>query len=120
MATANRRLGDVPIRLDRTRTLRMCFQALEAMERELGAEWSAMVNHSSVSIRHLVVMLWAALLHEDPQLELKSVSALVDEAEGDTPAEKIQYVFSRVQEAWEASGFKEKKQEAETPPAPEG
>lgn len=61
----------VPIVLDRPRTLVMDFEAMARFEDETGV--SAWGRDAWTGTRHLPALIWAACLHEDPDLTLATV-----------------------------------------------
>lgn len=65
----------IPIVLDRARTLVMDFAAMEAFETATNlSAWSREAWDGNP--RHLAALIWAALLHEDPDLTLDQVKRM--------------------------------------------
>ena len=87
----------VEIELDRPRTLVMDFEAMARFEEETGI--SAWSRDAWNQIRYVPVLVWAALLHEDPDLtvaEVKSWKEIFHIA-------NMAYLSDRLGELWGAS-----------------
>ena len=65
----------VPIELDKPRTLRLDFNALSRAETISGRNYLQAESWNNLSITEMTVLLWSALLHEDPKLKLDAVGA---------------------------------------------
>ena len=65
----------VPIQLDEPRTLRLDFNALRRAEVINKRNYLQAESWQNLSISEMTVLLWSALLHEDPKLELDTVGA---------------------------------------------
>ncbi len=91
----------IPIELDKPRTLWLNFNAMRLFEKETGKKF---VNSlSDPSIDDLTVILWAALKHEDPDVTVDQLGEAL--GLGD-----IEYVMGKIMEAWEAATPDKKKQ----------
>lgn len=68
----------IPIELDRPRRLRFDFNAFAAYEEATGKNVLAGDLQADLSsVRGLRALLWAALLHEDPELTQQQVGAML-------------------------------------------
>ena len=82
----------VEIKLDKTRNLRYGMAATLKVDRILGR--GCMLDDEKMSsIEAQATMLWAGLVHEDPELTVDKVAELVDEHSDMTTA------FEKMQEA---------------------
>lgn len=105
---ANRSTQEVEIKLDRTRKLRLDFNAVAEFEGVTGRSFlSYFVGQKEgevldrLGFREVRAMLWAGLQHEDPGLTLQATGNLIAEyAEGDTMFAKMQLAYSKVFEAF--------------------
>ena len=104
---ANKRRGYVEIELDKKRKLRYDFNAMCELEDALGRSLQEM-NDKNVRMKDMRAMLWAGLIHEDPDLDIVEAGNLIDEAES------LQYVAEKVAEAIELSQGSNKKKTAKT------
>lgn len=85
----------VPIVLDRPRTLRMDFAAMNAFEEETGlSAWSSDA-WSSPSPRIVSALIWAALLHEDGDLGLADLRRMAG-----MELANMAYLSDRLGELW--------------------
>lgn len=81
--------GFVKVKLDKLRKLKYGFNAFVEMEEALGKPVTDL-GKDSVSFKDIRVMLWAGLLHDDPDISLEEVGDLVDDADSlSDVAEKI-------------------------------
>ena len=120
MSMANRMAGEVSIRLDRTRTLKFDFNALAEFRQKTGssvellfvrlanskpASEMAAVEHALTLLSELELraLLWAALLHQEPQITIEEAGRLMDQADGESQTEKANYIFLKIFEAWAAT-----------------
>src|SRR5687767_7873767 len=88
----------VPILLDKERTLRMDFAAMDAFEEETSlSAWSADA-WASPSPRIVSALIWAALLHEDPDLGLADVRRMPG-----MEMSNMAYLTDRLGELWGAT-----------------
>ena len=78
----------VEINLDKPRRLRYTINALVALEEKLGKPISA-IDRTKIGIKEFRLLLWAGLIHEDPNLTEEKVGELMDEADINYIAEKI-------------------------------
>jgi hypothetical protein len=90
---ANRQRGHVAIELDRVRRLKYDFNAVCELEDALGKPVTQL-KQENVGFREMRAMLWAGLLHEEPDLTIQEAGALAGEAES------IEYVTEKVVEAF--------------------
>jgi hypothetical protein len=82
----------IPIQLDRERHLVMDFTAMEAFEAETGlSAWSREAWDGRP--RHIGLLLWAALLHEDPELTFDVIRPYLTMA-------NLSYLTERLGELW--------------------
>lgn len=99
----------VSIMLDKERTLRMDFAAMCAFEDETGlSPWSSEVWSAGASPRVISALIWAGLIHEDPDLMLSDVRRM--------PGMELSnygYLMDRLGDLWG-----ETMPEAEETPAP--
>lgn len=65
----------VKVILDKERTMRLDLNALEAFEDLTGKQMHEMGDKPKV--KDLKALVWASLLHEDEQLTIKQVGAMV-------------------------------------------
>jgi len=82
----------VRIELDKERTLRFDFNALSAFEEQTGLSALEQTVWTSPNARTLSALLWAAMLHEDESLTLKSVRAMIHSG-------NLKYVADKIREA---------------------
>ena len=98
--SANKYRGEVPIRLDRVRTLKYTFNAFAEFEELTGNSIQTVFadpqNLGFGSIRNL---LWAGLTHEDASLTVTKVGELIELADGDNLTKKIESITSSVVKA---------------------
>lgn len=64
---------NIPIDLDKPRSLRLDLNAMEQFEEVSGKS----IAEISGRIKDIKILLWAMLLHEDPELTLEQVGAMV-------------------------------------------
>ena len=120
---ANRFRGEVPIQLDRKRTLRFTTDSLAALDGPLGVDWKtflfriadasqalqekideggeldiseAMDAGAVLSTKDLAALLWAGLRHEDPELTVADAANLIDFAPGDGLIQQESFVGGAV------------------------
>lgn len=74
---ANAQKAIVPIKLDKERNLRFTLNALAEIEDKLGIPLSKM-GEVDLGIKAVRTMLWAGLIHEDPQITEQEVGNMVD------------------------------------------
>src|SRR5512138_1093571 len=85
----------IPIDLDRRRHLRMDFAAMCAFEEETGlSAWSSEA-WSNPSPKIVSAMIWAALIHEDPDLMLSDVRRMPG-----MEMHNLAYLTDRLGELW--------------------
>lgn len=68
----------IPYELDKMRNLRYNLRALSQIEETIGIPL-ARLDVNNVSIKHLSIMIWAGLNHEDKDLTPDIVMDLIDE-----------------------------------------
>lgn len=66
----------VPIELDRTRHLKFDLNALCSFEETTGKPIPS-IDFNALSVTHVRALLWAGLIHEDPELSLTQVGAMI-------------------------------------------
>lgn len=67
-----------PIQLDKMRNFRYGMKALSLIEKTLGKPISK-IDMENLTMEDAAVMIWAGLVHEDPELTPEKVMDLVDE-----------------------------------------
>lgn len=67
----------VKITLDKERHLRLNLNDLEEFERRLGHSPLELMEGGTLSIKEVKLVLWGALLHEDPELTADQVGEMV-------------------------------------------
>lgn len=113
---ANLRRGEVAIDLDRERKLKFDLNALAEFEALCGEPvYSVFMRLNGlksagpqeilglVGMKVLRGLLWAALLHDEPQLTARQAGDLLEKAEGDGTIERYFYVLDKLANAWIAS-----------------
>lgn len=86
----------VTINLDRPRRLRYTMNALISMEEALGKPIGQLIsdyNTGTIGFKDMRIIIWAGLLHENPDLTLEQVGDMIDEAES------LKYVMLKAGEA---------------------
>lgn len=68
----------IPYELDKMRNLRYSLRALSLIEENIGIPL-ARLDVNSISIKHLSIMIWAGLYHEDKDLTPDMVMDLIDD-----------------------------------------
>ncbi len=68
---------NVPIELDKQRTLRLDLNTFALVEEMTGLNLTEPVEWTKMSIRSLRAFLWAALSQEDSELTLNEVGAMI-------------------------------------------
>lgn len=84
----------VAIELDKTRHLKLDLNAMAAFEEAAGQ--SMFTLKENMSARHLRALLWAALLHEDRELTLEQVGAMIH-------ASNMEYIGGKIKDVFENS-----------------
>lgn len=92
---ANKQRGYVEVTLDKKRRLKFDLNALSELEDALGKPVTQL-NDGTVGMRELRAMVWAGLLHEDPDLTLRDTGELID-------LERIEEITEKVTEALTAA-----------------
>lgn len=67
-----------PIQLDKMRNFRYGMKAISLIEKKLGKPISK-IDMDNLTMEDAAVMIWAGLVHEDPELTPERVMDLVDE-----------------------------------------
>lgn len=67
----------VKIRLDKKRHLLITTESLAAYERVTGRQMMAQSTLTNLSLRDVIVMAWAFLLHEDSRLTIDQVGDMI-------------------------------------------
>jgi len=70
--------GEIPIALDKKRTLRMSYKAIALAEGQLGRPFPSL-SLNNLGIREWAALLWASLSDEDPALTIDDAYAFMDE-----------------------------------------
>ena len=66
------------VELDRPRRLKYGFRALRLIREHFGENWS-LKQLADLEIDQLIVLLWAGLIWEDPNLTIEKVEELIDQ-----------------------------------------
>lgn len=74
---ANKHRGFVEVELDKKRTIRFTMNAMAEIEDKLGVSLEDM-GDIKMSIKNVRTILWAGLIHEDPELTEQEVGDMVD------------------------------------------
>jgi len=103
---SNNHRGEASIRLDKTRTLRYDFNALAEFEEKAGLPITEAVRSFQneegdprVSFKTIRLLLWAGLLHEEPDLTVRKAGNLFESADGDAFNDKMASVFASIMTA---------------------
>lgn len=86
---ANKQRGYVDIELDKKRRLKFNMNALSELEDAMGKPVTQLNN---VGMKELRALLWAGLIHENPNLTLQDAGNLIE-------LENIEYIGEKVTEA---------------------
>ncbi|MBD1372497.1 hypothetical protein IC620_09020 [Hazenella sp. IB182357] len=86
---ANKQRGFVDIQLDKQRRLKFTMNALSELEDVMGKPVTELGN---VGMKELRALLWAGLIHQNPDLTLQEAGDLMD-------LENIEYIGEKVAEA---------------------
>ena len=98
--SANKYRGEVPIRLDRTRTLKFTFNAFAEFETLTGQSIQGVFSDSeSIGFNMMRNLLWAGLMHEDATLTVKKAGELMELADGENLTKKIESITGCVVKA---------------------
>lgn len=90
---ANKQKKVVEIELDKVRGLRFTLNSLAEIEDRLGVPLSKM-SEVELGIKSIRTMLWAGLIHEDPELTETEVGNMVDFENLEYSQEKVAEAFS--------------------------
>lgn len=71
-------MGYTPIKLDKTRNLRYGMKAISLVEKQLGQP-IAKVDMDNLTMEASATLVWAGLVHEDPELTTDKVMDLIDD-----------------------------------------
>ena len=98
--SANKYRGEVPIRLDRVRTLKYTFNAFAEFEELTGSSIQTVFQETAnIGFGSLRNLLWAGLTHEDSSLTVNNVGDLIEFAEGNNLTQKIESITGCVVKA---------------------
>lgn len=91
----------ISLMLDKERHLKFTYPAMALAERELSRVWGRKINlltvlADGIGLNDLHVLLWAALLHEDPSMTLLRTQDVMDPA-------RLAEMMQAVTEAWMAA-----------------
>ncbi len=67
-----------PIQLDKERNLRLDLNALYEFEEATGKSFFVQEDMSSLKAKDYRALLWCMLIHEDEELTLRDVGAMID------------------------------------------
>jgi hypothetical protein len=90
----------VEIELDKVRHLRMDFNALAQAEEVTGKSFLNGIAWQGMTVKDYRALIWACLLHEDPELTLEAVGSMVHVG-------NVEYVTGCLAKLWEKSTPKE-------------
>lgn len=90
----------VEIELDKIRHLRLDFNALARAEEATGKSLLNGIAWQNMTVKDYRALVWACLLHEDPELTLEDVGSLIHVG-------NVEYVTSCLTQLWAASNPKE-------------
>jgi hypothetical protein len=93
---ANKQRGNVSVELDKTRNLRYTMNALAEIEDSLGVPLAEMGN-IQMTMKNVRVILWAGLIHEEPELTQEQVGEMVDLGNMQEVQEKVAEAFAMAQ-----------------------
>lgn len=88
-----KRKGLVEIQLDKKRNLKFNFNAICNFEEATGKSIASLGETKEFKMSDLRALLWAGLVHEDPDLTIEEAGELFDYAES------FQYVSEKITEA---------------------
>lgn len=71
-------MGYTPIELDKMRNLRYGMKAISLVEKKLGRP-IAKIDMDSLTMEDSAILVWAGLVHEDPDLTPDKVMDLIDD-----------------------------------------
>jgi hypothetical protein len=95
---ANKQRAFVEVQLDKKRHFRFTMNALEIIEDELGFGLHEMEG-KNLKMKEIKLIMWAGLLHEDPDLTLEQLGNMID-------TENMKYVQEQMGKAFEQSQAK--------------
>lgn len=90
---ANKHRGFIEVELDKTRTLRYTLNALAEVEDRIGVPLEELEN-VKMTIKNVRILLWAGLIHEDPDLTPEEVGNMVDMGNFQEVQEKVALAFT--------------------------
>ena len=88
----------IKIKLDKKRHLLVTTDALAQYERITGRQLLAQSTMSNLSLRDVLVITWALLLHEDSKLTIDEVGDMIK------PQTNMKELMYKIGEAWDAYG----------------
>jgi len=88
----------IKVKLDKKRHLLVTSQAVAKYQEVTGRELAAQSTLSNLSLRDVVVITWALLLHEDPRLTIDQVGDMIK------PQTNMKELMYKIAEAWDAYG----------------
>lgn len=102
------------LQLDRKRKVVFNLGAMCALEERLGKSLFRVINWKDLGFRDLTLLLWAALLTDDPDLKLEQVHELFDAESIGSNLENLQVIVAEIldramPEADEASASEKKR-----------
>jgi len=83
----------VPIELDKSRSLYMDLNAMVKFEEATGKRIFDQELWVAISARDVRALLWACLLHEDPDLTVEQVGSMIDFSNMNDVIAKLQEAF---------------------------
>lgn len=84
----------IKVKLDKKRHLLVTTDALAQYEKVTSRKLLAKSTISNLSLRDLIVITWAFLLHEDPGLKIDDVGDMIK------PQGNMQALIYKIAEAW--------------------
>lgn len=88
----------IEVKLDRKRHLLASSQAIAKYQEITGRELAARTTISNLSLRDVIVITWALLLHEDPGLTIDGVGDMI------FPLTNMKELMYKIAEAWDVYG----------------
>jgi hypothetical protein len=88
--------GEIVLDLDRPRTLRVDYSTIILFENQTKVSFQKAFSEEGFSFRYYRDLIWAGLVHQDPELTPKEVEGLVSQAPGKTYGEKMAYVINAI------------------------
>lgn len=89
----------VPITLDKERTLAFPLMSLVRLKKEYGIELKDLQDEKKAQdIETILTVIWAGLIHEDRELTVEDVGYMIDITELPEVSEKLSEIFRSMNE----------------------